>query len=70
MWNGIYLAIGEADHKRRPAFNLMSDWGPWSKAPLDANVLTASAADAARDIPPIYQLRPEILLDVRVGTVQ
>jgi predicted double-glycine peptidase len=70
MWNGIYLAIGEADQSRRPAFNLANDWGPWSKAPLEANVLTASAADATRGIPPIYQLRPEILLDVRVGTAQ
>jgi uncharacterized protein len=70
MWNGIYLAIGEIDGERPPAFNLASDWGPWSKAPLEANVLAASAAEAARDIPPIYQIRPEILLDVRVGTVQ
>lgn len=70
MWNGIFLAIGEPDEQHRAVFNLASDWGPWSKAPLEANVLTASAADATRGNPPIYQLRPEILLDVRVGTVQ
>lgn len=70
MWNGIYLAIGDSDDASRPVFNQASDWGPWSKAPLESNVLTASVADVTRDIPPIYQLRPEILLDVRVGTVQ
>jgi predicted double-glycine peptidase len=69
MWNGIYLAINSPDTEQRPVFNLTSDWGPWSKAPLESNVLTTSIADVTHDLPPIYQLRPEILLDVRVGTV-
>lgn len=70
MWNGIYLAISSPDIERRPVFNLASDWGPWSRAPLEANVLAASVGDVIRDLPPIYQLRPELLLAVRVGTVQ
>jgi uncharacterized protein len=70
MWNGIYLTVQPANDGRKPIFNLRSDWGPWSRAPIDENSGTSSIATLTGDLPPIYQLRPEILLDVRVGTVQ
>lgn len=69
-WNGIALAIVEGGAKR-PSFNLAGDWGPWSQAPLeDDGSLRVSAGDLTTNLPPQYQLTPQILLDVRVGTVK
>ena len=70
MWNGIALAIVEGGQKR-PSFNLAGDWGPWSQAPLeDEGALRVSISDLTTNLPPQYQLTPQILLDVRVGTVK
>lgn len=69
-WNGILLAIVDGAD-RRPVFNLAGDWGPWSKAPLEEDgALHVSAGDLTTNLPPKYQLTPQILLDVRVGTVK
>ena len=69
-WNGIALAIVEGG-KKRPSFNLAGDWGPWSQAPLeDEGALRVSISDLTTNLPPQYQLTPQILLDVRVGTVK
>lgn len=69
-WNGIALAIVEGG-KKRPSFNLAGDWGPWSQAPLEKDgSLHVSAGDLTNHLPPQYQLSPQILLDVRVGTVK
>jgi uncharacterized protein len=80
IWNGIILSVVKPGSSKtdsvkaaalvRPAFNLASDWGPWSRAPLEENALIASIGDITNDLPPIYQLTSEILLDVRVGTVR
>jgi uncharacterized protein len=70
MWNGIYLTVTPPSEGKRPIFNLASDWGPWSRAPLTENSGTSSVNQLTGDLPPIYQLRPEILLEVRVGTVR
>jgi uncharacterized protein len=70
MWNGIYLTVQPANDDRKPIFNLRSDWGPWATAPIDENSASLPITQLTGDLPPIYQLRPEILLDVRVGTVQ
>lgn len=69
-WNGIALAIVDGA-KQRPAFNLAGDWGPWSQAPLEKDgSLHVSIGDLTTNLPPQYQLTPQILLDVRVGTVK
>ena len=69
-WNGIALAIVEGG-KKRPTFNLAGDWGPWSQAPLERDgSLHVSVGDLTTNLPPQYQLTPQILLDVRVGTVK
>lgn len=69
-WNGIALAIVDGA-KQRPTFNLAGDWGPWSRAPLEGDgSLRVSAGDLTTNLPPQYQLTPQILLDVRVGTVR
>ncbi|MBJ7498626.1 MAG: C39 family peptidase [Sphingopyxis sp.] len=69
-WNGIALAIVEGG-RGRPEFNLAGDWGPWSQAPLEEDgSLRVAVGDLTTNLPPQYQLSPQILLDVRVGTVK
>jgi len=71
MWNGIALAIVKTPEPKRPKFNMASDWGPWSQAPLEEgnDALAVSVGDLTNHLPPEYQLTPTILLDVRVGTI-
>jgi uncharacterized protein len=72
IWNGIALAIVKAPTPERPKYNLVSDWGPWSQAPMEEgnDALAVSVGDLTTHLPPEYQLTPQILLDVRVGTVK
>jgi len=70
VWNGIVLAIMETPDQQRGKYNLASDWGPWSRAPMDGGYTRISVGDLTDDLPPSYQITPIILLDVRVGTVQ
>lgn len=71
MWNGIALAVVEAPDARRAAFNLAGDWGPWSRAPMeDGGGMRVATGDLTTNLPPSYQITPQILLDVRVGTVR
>jgi uncharacterized protein len=67
-WNGIALAIVNGATKERPVFNLARDWSPWSTAPLDDNAIIPSIGDITNHLPAIYQLTPQIMIDVRVGT--
>jgi uncharacterized protein len=68
-WNGIALAIVENDELPAPGYNMVRDWAPWSTAPIDANSQSATIGDLTTHLPPTYQLTPQILLSVRVGTV-
>lgn len=68
-WNGVALALVDGPIKERPRYNLAGDWDPWSKAPTD-QVSAAAIGDLTTHLPPTYQLTPEFLLDVRVGTVR
>jgi uncharacterized protein len=69
-WNGIALVIREAPDNRRPGYNLALDWNPWATAPIAANSATASISDLTTHLTAPYQISPQILLDVRVGTVR
>ncbi len=69
-WNGVVLAIMDGPIKKRPTYNLAGDWNPWSKAPVDEIASTAEIGNLTTHLPPLYQLTPELLLDVRVGTVR
>ena len=69
VWNGIALVISKSD-EHSPAFNLASDWGPWSKAPMEDGAMHIASDDFTTHLPPSYQLTPQILLDVHVGTVK
>jgi len=71
MWNGIVLAIAENDEIPEPRFDLASDWGPWSRAPMeDVGGIRIAVGDLTSNLPPAYQITPELLLAVRVGTVR
>ncbi len=67
-WNGVALAIVDGPIRRRPAYNLARDWNPWSVAPTD-QVADTAIGDLTTHLPPLYQLSPEFLLGVQVGTV-
>ncbi len=69
-WNGVALAIVDGPIKSRPKYNLSGDWNRWSTAPMDQVSATAAIGDLTNHLPPLYQLSPEILLDVQVGTVR
>lgn len=71
MWNNIALAIRPGDG-RAPDYDLARDWGPWSISPLDQGGagIRVATGDLTTNLPPTYQLSPEILLTVRVGTVR
>jgi hypothetical protein len=70
VWNGIALIVQPAGESKDPLFNLAGDWGPWSKAPMEDGALHISPDNFAAHLPPSYQLTPQILLDVNVGTVK
>lgn len=70
VWNGIVLAIMKTPDQSRGKYNLASDWGPWSRAPMEGNYMRVAVGDLTDDLPPSYQITPVILLDVRVGTTQ
>ena len=72
IWNGIALVLLDSPTTPRPAFDLASDWGPWSQAPLEqgGEGIRIAIGDITTNLPPSYQLSPQILLDVRVGTVR
>ena len=69
VWNGIALIVVKEGHAA-PAFNLAGDWGPWSIAPMEDGAMHIASDDFTTNLPPSYQLTPQILLDVRVGTVK
>lgn len=60
-WNGILLAIVDPKITERPVFNAASDWGPWSRAPLDPNVPSHSIGTITTSLPPVYQITPQAL---------
>lgn len=67
VWNGIALMI--VPEGRAPSFNLASDWGPWSKAPLEDAALHLRAPDFGSAIQQSYQITDRIVLDLPVGTI-
>jgi predicted double-glycine peptidase len=68
VWNGIALAIVKTPNDSEVRYNVARDWGPWSTAPLEHNGLHVSVAELTTNLPPTYQLTPQMLLDVRIGT--
>jgi predicted double-glycine peptidase len=71
LWNGIALAIVLDPPGVVPTYNIASDWGPWSQAPMEVGSggLRIAVGDVTNYLPPIYQITPQITIPVRVGTV-
>ena len=70
-WNGIVLAVLPGPQDPVPAYNLANDWGPWSRAPLEnGGGIRVAMGDPAADLPPDYQITPEFLIPVRIGTIE
>lgn len=68
IWNGILLAIVATDDRHAPLFNLTSEWDAWpAKSPIEQGVMRDAVAHLTDNLPPIYQLIPQILVDVRTG---
>lgn len=67
LWNGIFLAILDEGGRHQPSFNLASDWGPWSTAPLEQGALRVATGSLTTFLPPDYQISSELLLDMRPG---
>lgn len=70
IWNGIALAIVDDPSDMQVAYNLAGDWGPWSEAPMKEGGISIAASHLTSNLPPIYQVTPHFLIDVRVGTVR
>lgn len=70
MWNGIVLSIVDTPDNTTPRYDLASDWGPWSRAPLESGGLRVAVGDLTTHLPPLYQISEQLLLAVRVGTVR
>jgi predicted double-glycine peptidase len=68
-WNGIMLSIVATPSEAKPKFNLASDWGPWSSAPMDNAELRVSAGNLTTHLPPEYQINSGVLFDLRTGTL-
>jgi hypothetical protein len=70
-WNGIVLAVVENTDDHVPSYNLAGDWGPWSRAPLeDGGGIRVALRERNDDLPPDYQITPEFMIPVRIGTVE
>jgi uncharacterized protein len=72
MWNGIVLAIADSVETVPARYDLASDWGPWSRAPMEqgSGGIRIATGDLTTHLPPDYQIAPDFLLQVRVGTVR
>lgn len=68
IWNGIALAVVDAPAGVKTRFNLASDWGPWSQAPLEEGGLRTAVGDLTTHLPPIYQISSQFLVDLHGGT--
>ena len=55
LWNGVVLALYDAPNIKPAAFNLVSEWQPWSRAPVGA-VLPSGVMAANIVAQPLYQI--------------
>ena len=72
MWNNIALVVVNNPDKEKARFNLARDWGPWSSAPIEqeSQRMQMAIGNSTDLLLPYYQISPEFLLEVRVGTVR
>jgi len=58
MWNGIAFSLHEGEGGANPAFNTVSEWRPWSRAPLQTALTTEGLAALTSSLPMLYQVSP------------
>jgi predicted double-glycine peptidase len=59
VWSGIVFLIHDTKGTS-PAFNVASEWRTIASAPLDGEPDHTSLGTFANELPPIYQIRPQI----------
>jgi hypothetical protein len=67
IWNGIVLALYDTPNLKAGSFNLVSDWQPWSRAPV-GSILPSGVMDANLIAPPLYQIIPVHLISNITGS--
>jgi predicted double-glycine peptidase len=55
VWNGVVLALYDTPNLKPGAFNLVSDWQPWSTAPV-GTILPSGVMTSNLIAPPLYQI--------------
>jgi predicted double-glycine peptidase len=61
MWNGVVFAIrGVAP--QNVAYNRESEWRPYANAPLNEQLSDATLSQMTRELPPLYQLTPAVMM--------
>jgi predicted double-glycine peptidase len=57
IWNGVALALYDTPNLKTGAFNLVSDWQPWSRAPT-GTILPSGVMEMNLIAPTLYQIVP------------
>lgn len=63
MWNGVILAIAPGKGAPSARFNQVSEWSPWVMPPTRWAVTPASVTQITRNLPPLYQITPVLVLN-------
>lgn len=62
-WNGVVLAVRQAPAGfEEPVFDNADEWRPWTRPPIEMAPGAPSPAEILRELPPLYQITPEIVL--------
>lgn len=62
-WNGVLLAVREAPEGiGEPSFDDADEWRPWTHPPLEMAPGAQSDEGIRRELPPLYQITPEVVL--------
>lgn len=67
MWNGVILAIAPGRAAPTARFNQVSEWSPWSTPPTDWAATPPSVTRITRNLPPLYQITPVLILNHGTG---
>jgi predicted double-glycine peptidase len=62
VWSGVVFLIHDTPSAKTGAFNRASEWRPFAYAPLEGAVDRSSVGAFATELPPLYQIRPQITL--------
>lgn len=66
LWNGVALALYDTPNLKPGAFNLTSEWQPWSRAPV-GTVMPSGVMTANLLAQPLYQISPMRMVTMTAG---